>query len=240
MTDERIKRNGFAISTVIMSADLRFANVWWKSLQNPEEVATGLRERQPLLRSMVARAVGLKYAPQLSFFLDSDEDTTLIDSIVAEYDDRVSVLESGTLLDDSSTAVLFAHDGDGDDGGDGEVDAAQFAQFEREFEQYNRLAADEDEGDYELTEEDLAELGADFTDLELTEEELAVLEEDEEDEARDEAEMSPKKQRLYEQSAMISEMFGLDGGEADAASMARLKQAVRTEKADRRRRRRGE
>jgi ribosome-binding factor A len=74
--DPALARHNVTISEVRMSPDLRHATVFCAPLggQGAEEMLKDLRRCQPLLRTEVAHAVKLRYAPELHFHLDTSYD----------------------------------------------------------------------------------------------------------------------------------------------------------------------
>lgn len=105
--DETVASASITVGEVRASPDLRHATVFVMPLGgvNAAEVLAALRRNKGELRREVARAVKLKYAPDLKFELD-------------ESYDRMD--ETRRLLDEARVRRDIARDGDPDHGADGD------------------------------------------------------------------------------------------------------------------------
>lgn len=74
--DRALARHNVTISEVRMSPDLRHATVFCAPLGGiaAEEMLADLKRCQPLLRTEVAHAIKLRFAPELHFHLDTSFD----------------------------------------------------------------------------------------------------------------------------------------------------------------------
>lgn len=81
------------VTRVEMPDDLRSASVYVRTLEGDalrgEAAATALTKASGLLRSEVTRALGLRFAPELTFFYDSGQDAaTRIDEVLREIEEE--------------------------------------------------------------------------------------------------------------------------------------------------------
>lgn len=94
--------SGVTIARVEMPDDLRMARVFVRLLDDSEgkreEALRGLARAAGMLRQRVTRAVGLRYAPELTFRYDDGQDkVTRIEELLAEVeaDRRVNERKGG-------------------------------------------------------------------------------------------------------------------------------------------------
>jgi ribosome-binding factor A len=93
MPHARLLRTNVEIDSVRMSRDLRYARIFWSSLdpQRRDETYRALGEATPHLRHLMAQRVPLKYVPEFQFQV---KDTTAVERAIRVLD-KVAAINNG-------------------------------------------------------------------------------------------------------------------------------------------------
>lgn len=94
MPHARLFHSGVEIDTVRMSRDLRYARIFWSSVdpQRRDETYRALSDATPHLRHLLAQRVPLKYVPEFHFQIN---DTTAVERAVRVLDRVAAMNKSG-------------------------------------------------------------------------------------------------------------------------------------------------